>query len=1025
VKSGVLLSLSIALLIPSAPAHAQYFGRNKVQWEKFDFHVLKTGEFDVYYYPEKSRAAEDAGRMAERWYARLSPVFGFEFRKRKPIVLYANQADFQQTTVTGGLIGEGIGGFTEPLKGRLVMPLTGIYAETDHVLGHEMVHEFQFDLETRLVRDHPREDLQTLPLWMVEGMAEYLSVGREDALTAMWLRDSVIHDDLPDLDRLDRDPRYFPYRYGHAFWAYVGGRWGGARVPRVFTAAMERGLERGIEKALGITAKALFEDWHASIRKSYQPVIDARLPAAAQAESIVGKEKGAGELNLAPAVSPDGSRVAFLSTRDLFTVDLFLADAYTGEVTGKLLGASGESHFDALRFIDSAASWSPDGRKIAFVVFAGGGNSIVIIDADSRRVERRLAVPGVGAISNPSWSPDGSRIAFSGSFDGVTDLCLIDVASGRLTRLTHDLYANLQPAWSPDGRTLAFVSDQGEGTDLDHLSYGPTRIRFFDIASGESRALPLFDDARHINPQFSPDGSSLYFISAPDGISNVFRCSLASGEIFRVTNVQTGVTGITALSPALSVSRSSGRVVFSVFEKKRYSLYALPPERAIGERLVAGPQADRSARVLPPLTTRSSHPVGVSLAKSLVAAPPEREPDVEKYRPSLSLDYLGMPALGISADRFGYGLASGVSAHFSDILGRHEFGVAVQGGLGSSDFGGRVGARTTYLNRSHRLNWGAVASRVPFLSASTLAGPTVVNVNGTLVNGTVIEQVRQEVTVSQAGLMSQYPLNLNRRFEAGAVYTRLDFDQQVERLVLAGNQVVVHEEEDVGSSTLSLMESSFAYVNDNAFFGFTSPVRGSRYRLEVGSALGSVKYGTVLADYRRYLFRKPLTFAFRALHYGRYGGDADSALLTPLFLGRETLVRGYSLGSLNLSECTTDGMTGNGCPALDRLFGSRLGVANFELRVPLVGNDSLGLVDAPYLPTEIAAFVDAGAAWTADESPALHFNRAATERIPVVSAGVVVRVLMGGFIPLQLYYAIPFQRPEERGVLGFIITSGW
>jgi hypothetical protein len=76
------------------------------------------------------------------------------------------------------------------------MPLTGIYADTDHVLGHELVHAFQYDIAQRMGA-MSQQGLGSLPLWLIEGMAEYLSVGREDPNTAMWLRDAALRGDLP------------------------------------------------------------------------------------------------------------------------------------------------------------------------------------------------------------------------------------------------------------------------------------------------------------------------------------------------------------------------------------------------------------------------------------------------------------------------------------------------------------------------------------------------------------------------------------------------------------------------------------------------------------------------------------------------------------------------------------------------------------------------------------------------------------------------------------------------------------
>ena len=213
VLSALLLTL---LVVPTT--QAQYFGRNKVQWEQFDFKVLQTEHFDIYYYDQEADVVNDIGRMAERWYARLSRVFNHSFKK-KPIVLYANSADFHQTTTTGGIIGEGTGGFTDAFMNRVVLPLTGDYAENDHVLGHEIVHVFQYDIASQSNQQRRRFALEAMPLWLVEGMAEYFSKGRVDPLTSMWIRDATVHNRMPDIRQLTRDPRYFPYRYGESVMA--------------------------------------------------------------------------------------------------------------------------------------------------------------------------------------------------------------------------------------------------------------------------------------------------------------------------------------------------------------------------------------------------------------------------------------------------------------------------------------------------------------------------------------------------------------------------------------------------------------------------------------------------------------------------------------------------------------------------------------------------------------------------------------------------------------------------------------
>src|SRR6476469_1015835 len=221
------IAVAAASLLTGLPvtASAQYFGRNKVQYKKLDFQVLKTEHFDIYYYPEERDGIDIAARLAERWHARLERMFEHTLRGRQPLVLYGSHVDFEQNNIIPGELGEGTGGVTEPLRRRIVLPMGGSLVDTDHVIGHELVHAFQFDITSNPNAPPGQNGAERLPLWFIEGMAEYLSLGPVDPNTAMWLRDAARKEKLPTVKDLD-NPKYFPYRWGQAFWAYVGGRWG-------------------------------------------------------------------------------------------------------------------------------------------------------------------------------------------------------------------------------------------------------------------------------------------------------------------------------------------------------------------------------------------------------------------------------------------------------------------------------------------------------------------------------------------------------------------------------------------------------------------------------------------------------------------------------------------------------------------------------------------------------------------------------------------------------------------------------
>ena len=1028
---GVLAACSLVALIPE-DVSGQYFGRNKVQYDDFDFKILRTEHFDFHYYPVEEEAVEDAARMGERWYERFARTFQHEFEDKKPIILYANHPDFQQTNTLSGFISEGTGGVTESLKNRVIMPLGSSYWDTDHVLGHELVHAFQYNI-AQSRRGGGLRGLSALPLWLIEGMAEYFSVGRDDPLTAMWMRDAIRRDDLPTIRQMTRDSRFFPYRFGQALWAYIGGTYGDEAVTQIFRRSLRVGFESAIRQVLAMPTDTLSLRWEEAVREAYMPLIEGREIPSEQGELLLAPSTGAGSQNVSPSVSPDGRFVAFLSEKDLFSVDLFLADAETGEIIRKLSSATSSPHIEALRYIDSSGTWSPDGEFFAFVVTAGGGNRMVIVETESGDHVREILFDdmGVGAVNNPAWSPDGERIAFSGSVGGIVDLYLFDLESGEITQLTDDKHADLQPAWSPDGSTLAFTTDRGPQTDFERLTFSEFHLATIQVNTGEIEVLELFGNVKHMNPQYAPDGQSLYFISDQDGFSDIYSLGLDDGGVRRITNLATAVSGITYTSPAMSVASRSGRLVYSVFDSLEFHIYGRDPGQGT-QVVVAGNSYDSPGRKLPPADPERFSRVAAYLDDPQTGLVPSGTYDAveaDEYDSSLSLDYVGQPSIGVGTDNFGNYVGGGASAYFSDMLGNRILGVALQAQGTFKDIGGQA----FYQNLSNRWNWGVGAGRIPYLLGFYDQGIDE--------RGAYFGQQRYRVYINSVSGQVAYPFSSTRRFEMGLGATRYSYDREIDKYYLDGfGRIVDFQREDLDElepDPVNLVQASAALVGDNARFGFVSPIRGGRYRFEVEQTVGDVDFTTLIADWRRYWAPTTnLTVGVRGLHYGRYGlGEEEGqqggfGLLNPLFLGFETFIRGYAFESFSTEECVLSRASSvsseaTGCPSYDRLRGQRLAVANFELRVPFIGVERYGIINFPFLPTELVAFADAGVAWDSENEPTWEWSRSSTERVPVVSTGVSARMNILGFMILEAYYAYPWQRPDKGWHWGFQIAPGW
>jgi Tol biopolymer transport system component len=905
------LALTLAALFClccAAPlGHAQYFGRNKVQVDSFVFRVLPTPHFDVYYYAAERDAAVLAARMAERWYGRLSKALQHTLRARPPIVLYASHAQFTQTTVIPDLLPEGVGGFTDHDRGRVVLPFAAGLGETDHVLGHELVHAFQRDI----LRQSGRS-AALLPLWFTEGMAEYLSVGHVDSNTHMWLRDAVHHDRLPTLKQLD-NPKWFPYRYGQALWAYLSDRFGDDVAARALVSTAKGGAIGRVTEVTGVDAETLSHDWHASLRATVDDEREARRHER-EGSVVIGAATGAGRMNVSPALSPDGSQIVFLSERDGYSIDAFLADAATGLVIRKLIRTAADPHFESLQFLESAGAWDPQGHRFALATLQQGKAVLTILDMPDGSIRRERVFEQIDQIFSPTWSPDGRQIAFSGLRGGTSDLYDYDLAYDSLRRLTADAYADLQPAWSPDGRAIAFVTDRFTSS-IDNLIFGEYQLALLDLASGSFRPLPSLPKGKHIDPQWLDN--SLVFLSDASRTTNVFRLDIESGKLEQLTDVPEGVSGITRLSPAISVAAHARRLAFTEYRAGSYEIRVT----SATDRAPAMPD--------PPAPGR---PTADGRLFADTPAPGLASVDSKPYDRRLSLRALGQPYVTAGSSILGSYFRAGMSFAFSDLLEDQQLQTAVQFGSSMNDFA----SETAYINRQSRWTWGVVGGQLPILIGSSRF---VSDGAATITRETqLVRQVHRQVT----GVAS-YPFSAARRIElAGALHVT-SYDRRIATQVYAGDTGrLLREAENQGSAgaAVTLVESAAALVYDTSVFGATAPVLGTRYRLEASPTLGELSFLTITADYRRYLMPvRPFTLALRAHHVGRYGAGASDERLLPLVWTLRDLVRGYD-------------------PRLV-LTTSRFTVANAELRVPLVG--PFGRVSGSNaLPIDALVFADAG-----------------------------------------------------------------
>ncbi|MBW6498344.1 MAG: hypothetical protein K0B09_08160 [Bacteroidales bacterium] len=1016
------LILVSVLILPEA--QAQYFGRNKPAYRKFDYKVFQSPNFEIYHYFENDSVVHSLANSFEKWYVRHQALFLDTFETRNPVIIYANHPDFQQTRAISGQISIGTQGVTEALKNRVVIPALETNAQTDHVIGHELVHVFHF--RAMFIDDSlSLNSLRNLPLWLVEGMAEYFSIGSVDANTAMIMRDAVRRDDFPSLREMSRSYEYNPYRYGHSFVSFFGRTWGDSLIAKLYTETAKFGYERALERVIGLSETTVSNLWKSSVTNHYTPLLADSARHVAIGRKLIS-ESNAGEMNISPSLSPDGRFITFFSERDLVNLDLFLANAETGQIVRKLSSSIRNDDIDGFNFFESVGTWSPDGQQFVYVAVKQGRNQLIIADVNRPRRTREVSIPGVPALNNPSWSPDGKYIVFNGLVDGVTDLFLYDLDSRKVTNLTNDRYSYIHASWSADGRYLALATDRPQTAQKDKVVNFNFNLAIMDMQHPERsiRVLDVFPEAENLNPVFSPEQDGLYFLSNRDGYRNLYFIHFEDEAIFQLTDFYTGISGITHLSPAMSVARQTGEVVYSLYQDKKFTIYSAGPED-FERRQVDPAEVDFTPATLPPFE-RASRPM-VDAKLSVEPATPIFPIDSfaeTPFQPRFSLSYIGSSGVGMATNRFGTGVAGGVSMLFSDITGDNQMfaALAVNGEI--YDFGAQVG----YQNQKSRLRWGGMVSHIPypyaFLNYTTEVFYTTDSVPFLVDNLQIIQYRTFE---DQLTAFAYYPFSTTRRIEASAsmawYYFRID---AYNNYYLGGLFYGQDRERLDAPPGFNLQRVSLSYVGDNSYFGMASPLTGQRYRFGAEQIFGSVNMTSVTADYRRYFFLRPVTLAFRTTHYGRYGKEADDqGIFYPLYLGYPGFVRGLDYNSLY--KLQGGNLIGEDW-SFESLLGSKVILGGIELRIPFTGPKRLALISSGLLFTELNFFADAGVAWQGGQTITLNPDnvRDPNMRFPYFSIGSSLRINVFGALILEPFYAMPFQTGgPSKGVWGFNFLPGW
>jgi WD40 repeat protein len=833
----------LLFFLSSASLYAQfyYFGRNKVQYTEFDWHILRTEHFDVYYYPEMKELAEQGAYFAEQSYRLLESKFNQTINGRIPLIFYSSHLHFEQTNTTPGFIPEGVGGFFEFLKGRVVIPADGSLAQFRHVIRHELVHVFMTSKLNRVLTDHRLPSDRTAPLWFTEGLAEAWSTDWDDQ-AEMVIRDAVLNNYIVPLSNMDQIyGTFLMYKEGQNIIRFIEQRYGEEKILLLMENFWRSGSFSDVMKAtIGRDYQQFDEEWLYALKKKYYPLL-ASSDYAAQSARMLVKDG----FNSKPIFYDNNGvrEIYFIGNYTGYTsIYKIRLDSTKAEQKPQLVVAGERSEeYEAFHLFQSKLSVSHDGR-LAFVTKSGEADALHIWNIKTHSEIASYQFRNLVSLESPSWSPDGTQLVFA-SVDksGKRDLYLYTPASESLVRLTRDVYDDRDPVWSPDGKSIVFSSDRDQyGMQLIYNLFE------FDLKTGAISYLTSGKE-NYYSPSFSPDGKYLTFTSDADGAQNIWAIRTKDMTQHPLSYSMRKITSFSnaAFDPQWT---DNDELVFAGFENYSFRIYAID---SVSERI-------DSSSVLHEFTPQL-YAAGTWIAQSL-------EADTSVH----SMKYKGDYSLDIAQSEVGndpvFGTTGGAAVALSDILGNDQYYFLLYNTAQTSD---------QFLE-----SFNVAVSKIS-LSQRTNYATGIFHLSGNRYDLTDPDLYYYERDFGGYFALS-YPLSTFERLETVTSLSNSDKETFT----------------SIRPRKALLLSNSVSFVHDNSLWGPTGPLDGSRFIATLGYTTdiqySNVNYYTVIVDYRKY-FRLSRRSAF-ASRFEALLNDGREA--RRFIMGGSWDLRGYPLWSI-------------------------------------------------------------------------------------------------------------------------------
>jgi hypothetical protein len=870
--------------------YVPYYGKNRIRYDDFKWHIYTTDHFEVYYYPEIEPHLERVTSYAESAYQQISSDLKHDLAFKIPLVLYKTQSEFQQQNIEPGELPEGVLAFAEPYRDRMVLPIDEPSDQLYRLITHELTHIFEFDIIPRsLLR-------RGLPQWVDEGLANYMAA-YWNPFDQMLVRDAAISDNIPNMSEFDSgyEAGRVIYAMGHAVFEFIESKWGKEGL-RQFLFALRKnvigGGESAYEEAFRLKADEFDEQFQKYLKDRFKPFRDKERPADYGRNLAPKREKTpyVTVVTIEPSPSGDLMAVAAGNRKDQ-EIDIVLLSTKDGKVIRNLTSGfnkdRGYEYISAPGGFRSQAvpwmSWAPAGDRLAYFARTEKVKSLILQNVVTRKIERRIELKSVDGPESPDISPDGREVAFAALRGAVSDIFAVNIESGEVRNLTNDTFGDYAPTFAPDGKSIIYIARISGNDKLFRLDLASGKKIQLTFGTHDDGGAQFVDADTIVFPSTAVDPNQTVppEVARNGSIYNIWTLSLKTGELRQYTDTLTG-----NVSPIVLQDGKPDKIAFVTYYKGEHGIHTLTRQEPL--HTVASEDFGTPGPVIdfvPPLT------------HTLVRQNMRKKGTFEK----LFLEGRPPVNLGVTS---GGDLFGGTQVTFTDVLGDKQFNM----------FAASVSQYRTmsfsYLNLSRRLQYALQAySQTQFFygyDPSTLYGLEY----GFLSR----DDALATQTARGATAFGIYPFNRYARIELSGGFLQYKQEYNLGELQQIADDFQQQRYGRRLFSSGSFAPIGLAYVQETTVFREYGPLAGNTVRIgyEYAPSWGDLLSRQTADVDARYYMRLGTNgvLAFRARGFRSWGEFPGY-----IYFGGNSELRGYDYL---------------------QFLGNKAFFTNAELRIPLI-----------------------------------------------------------------------------------------